>query len=118
MTEIINLSRIQETSDGDLEFEQDLIQMYLEDAAGHIVQIGAHFDAPATTLRNVAHTLKGSSANIGANAMRDAAYAVEKHATGEVPSTPAALTARLEEALRQTREAYHGYLMGLGLTPR
>ncbi len=118
MTEIINLSRIQETSDGDLEFEQDLIQMYLEDAGGHIEQIGMHFDAPPMTLRNVAHTLKGSSANIGATAMREAAYAVEKHATGEVPSTREALIVHLEETLRLTREAYHGYLIGLGLTPR
>lgn len=117
MTQIIDLSRIQETSDGDLEFEQELIQMFLEDAAGHVEQIAKQIATPSTGLRNIAHTLKGSSANIGATAMRDAAYAVEKYAGGEAVSEQTKMVADLEQALGLTKEAYHAYLVGLGLTP-
>jgi HPt (histidine-containing phosphotransfer) domain-containing protein len=117
MTQIIDLSRIQETSDGDLEFEQELIQMYLEDAAGHVEQITKQIAMPSIGLRNIAHTLKGSSANIGATAMRNAALAVEKYAGGEGVSDLSRLVAELEQALVLTKDAYLAYMVGLGLTP-
>ena len=79
MAEIIDISRIQETSDGDIEFEIELIEMYLEDAKDHIGHIGTHIsNNNSSGLKQSAHTLKGSSANIGAVGMQEAASHLER----------------------------------------
>ncbi len=65
----VDLTRIQETSGGDLEFERELIDVFLEDndaRAARLVEVVGRGDLPA--VKREAHTLKGSSANVGASA--------------------------------------------------
>jgi len=111
MSELIDLSRIQETSDGDTEFEIELIEMYLEDAEMHLgtIQKGIE-DADAPSVKRAAHTLKGSSANIGANAIRSTAYVLEQRgAVGDLEGAEADL-AELREVFTGTAGAFREYL--------
>ena len=87
MTAYVNLSRIQETSDGDIEFELELIEMFLDDAKEHVQSIINNIDSKDTeTLKQVAHTLKGASANIGATALLNVAYDIE--IATQIPENP------------------------------
>jgi signal transduction histidine kinase/DNA-binding response OmpR family regulator len=70
--------RLTEIAGGDGVFAQELINLFIEDTAQHIAALGeAIAQADAETVRKVAHTLKGSSSNIGAEPLRCAALAVE-----------------------------------------
>lgn len=104
--EIIDLSRIKETSDGDKTFEKELIEMYLEDAKELIHKIEeAYVQQNFENLRRYAHTLKGSSANIGADAMRQGALNVELSGGGD-----GSVIKDLSQRLEETRKAYMAYL--------
>jgi PAS domain S-box-containing protein len=64
-------------------------------------------DPDPTAMTRCAHTLKGSAGNIGANALQEAAAALERACAGSVP----ALT--IENALAATLEQLEGVLNGL-----
>ena len=115
MSQCIDLQRIQETSDGDVEFEQELIEMYLEDANEHVQAIGQCIsDGDVTQLSRAAHTLKGSSANIGAVKVQEAAYKLETTAhSGDLGAASGILT-EIKEALTETDTAYKDYLSSAG----
>lgn len=110
MTDIVDFSRIQETSDGDMEFEGELIEMYLEDAREHLNNIlGLLGGSDAETLKSASHTLKGSSANIGAVGVQTVAGAIEKAAAdGQV--APASEGEDLKAVLDKTEVVFREYL--------
>jgi len=80
---IIDLTNLRMIADGDEAFMRELIDIYAEDAVEQIkhlrkaVGVG---DAPL--VERYAHSLKGSSANIGAESMREIALAMEQRANG------------------------------------
>ncbi len=66
----LNLTRLRQISDGDAEFEQELLHMYLQGTTEAIATIQtAYQQSDWLTLRQRAHQLKGSSSNIGAEAI-------------------------------------------------
>ena len=78
----IDLARLHEITDGDPEFTHELAATFV--ASGEQVLSEIHhaletLDRPA--LGRAAHKLKGASANIHAEPLRELAYAVETHAT-------------------------------------
>lgn len=110
MADPIDFTRIQETSDGDMEFEAELIEMYLEDAQMHVDNIGAQVSSgDGAQLKTTAHTLKGSSANIGAVGMQEVAAALEK-CTNDDLSGGEDLYARLTSVFADTRKAFEAYV--------
>ncbi|MDJ0838349.1 MAG: Hpt domain-containing protein [Acidobacteriota bacterium] len=111
MSEVVDITRIQETSDGDIEFEIELIEMYLDDARDHIGQIGAHVDnANASGLKQSAHTLKGSSANIGAVGMQKVAFDLERAGAENNMSVAPDHHNRLKEVFEATDVFFRDYL--------
>lgn len=63
----INQAHLEQVSGGDREFEQELLQVFTEDAAEQLHRIHqaiAHQNGEA--LRKISHRLKGASANVGA----------------------------------------------------
>lgn len=114
MTGIIDLARIQETSDGDVEFEQELIEMYLEDALEHCRAIEeSHSGGEAQMIRQAAHTLKGSSANIGASHIMKVAYEIEVAATQGNLDQVKELLPSMNDSLEKTTSAFQAYLDSL-----
>ncbi len=67
----VDLTRIQDTAAGDTEFEKELLTMYTEDTEFRLNELSDRIaSGDATGVRQTAHTIKGSSANVGAGAMR------------------------------------------------
>ena len=111
MADCVNLSRIQETSDGDLEFEQELIEMYLEDAREHLDALGTQIEQGDIELvRRSAHTLKGSSSNIGAIKMQEMALQMEQLVGANTLDDAKAHLSKMDEALQETDAFYKKYL--------
>jgi len=111
MTMLVEFSRIQETSDGDREFEAELIEMYLDDALIHMDRIAKSIEAgDATALRQSAHTLKGSSANIGAVGVQAEAFTLEKAGSAAELTAADRQLARLRSIFADTEKQFRGYL--------
>jgi HPt (histidine-containing phosphotransfer) domain-containing protein len=78
----VDLARIQETSGGDLEFERELADVFLEDndaRALRLAEVLTAGDLPSA--KREAHTLKGSSANVGASTLAAHAMRLEQACT-------------------------------------
>jgi hypothetical protein len=75
----IEWEQLQQFSEGDTEFELELLQMFVEDTQVHLAAIKA---AIATNdfrqVEHKAHQIKGASANVGATTMRLDAEKLEK----------------------------------------
>lgn len=110
MTEgIVDLTRIQETSDGDLEFESELIDMYFQDAEELLTAIReAAAEGDMNALKTAAHTLKGASANIGAVGIQQDSLALETAAAAGEDVNP--LVARLDSRYAATESFLKKYL--------
>ncbi len=64
----INLDQLQQSSGGDPTFERMILEAFLEDTATQLQEIEqALQDQDANQLRYLAHRLKGSSGNVGAD---------------------------------------------------
>ncbi len=114
MSSYVDISRIQETSDGDTDFERELIGMYLEDSAAQAVEIQKLVDqGDYATLKKVAHTLKGASANIGAVGLQQAAFEIEKAAGREASGELSSLKLRLQAIYTDTKAYYEKYMSSL-----
>jgi HPt (histidine-containing phosphotransfer) domain-containing protein len=70
--------RLQELSDGCLDFEHELLTMFLKDSQQHLDQLRqAIAQQNQEQVYHHAHHLKGSSANIGAKRIRAIAHELE-----------------------------------------
>ena len=68
--ETVNLSHIRDTTLGDEEFLTELIDIYLEDAPSQLELLrDAVARADSAAASSVAHRLKGSSSNVGAESL-------------------------------------------------
>jgi len=75
----LDVQRIREAAGDDPEFIQELMDLYLEDAAERIQELRAALRAGAAAeLMRAAHKLKGSSANVGANGVSQCAKTLEE----------------------------------------
>lgn len=78
----IDLDRLNEISDGDLEFQQEILQMFVEDVSQKLVALQQGIEAG--DLENIihqAHAIKGASANLGIESMQEIARELEYQAT-------------------------------------
>jgi HPt (histidine-containing phosphotransfer) domain-containing protein len=104
----LDFEHLQQMSEGCREFEQELLELFLEDSRHHLQvlqQAIAAADQPQ--IYQTAHHLKGSSANVGASRIQAIAAAIEKHyAPAAVPTSlpPVALLSDLEASLDQIQD--------------
>jgi HPt (histidine-containing phosphotransfer) domain-containing protein len=84
--------------------DKDLADTFIADFVDHLPQYlavirAAHAQADAGAVRRGGHTLKGSAANIGANALSAIAMQVEKACeTGNLAAVPALIETLEEQA--------------------
>jgi PAS domain S-box-containing protein len=93
---IVNLDRLQELLGDDIDFQQEVLQTFAEDAP-HILQRieTAASDPPNfTALAQSAHQLKGASATAAIEQMPEVAYQIEQQA---LAGSTEGLTSRIEE---------------------
>ena len=105
------LDELRASVEGDRDFVVELIEAYLADGATHVAAIDAALETDsAEALVRPAHTLKSSSATVGA--MRLAATARELEMTGRSGSLAEAGEAagRVADEWRATSEALRGWI--------
>ncbi|HEY9695193.1 MAG TPA: Hpt domain-containing protein [Oculatellaceae cyanobacterium] len=75
----LDWEHLHEISDGDADFEIELLQMFVEDAQTHIDEVKEAVEQNDwQKLGREAHHLKGASANVGAKPMQLAAEKLEQ----------------------------------------
>ena len=73
----VDLPHLSGFTDGDLELERELAELYLSTADVYLDQLAASLDDPEAW-RKAAHALKGASANLGARIVAERALAAEQ----------------------------------------
>ncbi len=112
------LEELEASVQGDRAFIVDLVETYLADGASHLVEVVAAMTAAdASALVRPAHTLKSSSATVGAE--RVAAMARRLEAAGRSGIIEADLgdeAARLDVAWDETADALRAWIRRGGAT--
>ena len=109
----MDFGRMQETSDGDKDFEYELFTIYLEDCADRLQKVrDAVQDGNADCLHREAHTIKGSSANVGTTRLHELALALESADISDADGATSALISQLDEEFERVKDAIEAYLNG------
>ena len=108
------LTELTETTGGDIGFVRELVETYLAETPAQLEAMTAALEADdADALVRPAHTLKSSSATVGA--MRLSSVARELEMAGRTGALEAAVPGRLEAARAEWRaveEAFAAWLAG------
>ena len=92
-------------SNGDALLER-VLQAYLEDTPGHLRTIKAAIDSGSTVqIRKAAHSLKSSSANVGADALAQRCREMEQLGRNDTTAGAAALLDEMERSFQAVRQA-------------
>ncbi len=92
----VNLARLGDTFGDDPEFLTELYSIYVEDACGRLSTLdSALADNDSEKIESVAHALKGSSGNVGAERMSALAAELERVDTAQDPPQAQDLAAAL-----------------------
>jgi HPt (histidine-containing phosphotransfer) domain-containing protein len=76
----LDLEHLQQMSEGCREFEQELLELFLEDSRHHLQVLQQAIAASnSPQIYQTAHHLKGSGANVGASKVQAIAAMIEKH---------------------------------------
>jgi HPt (histidine-containing phosphotransfer) domain-containing protein len=110
---LFNFEDLLNRTDGDKELACQLMQMYLEQSAQNVTDIeDAIAKKDAKRLQFVAHSLKGSSADLSAESVRSIAYQMERcGASGEL-SQASTILGQLKESLNNTTCLISKHLKG------
>jgi HPt (histidine-containing phosphotransfer) domain-containing protein len=110
MTDTLDLSNLNEAFDGDREGIAELLDESLEFIAGTQTEMRAALaSGDAAAIAKSAHTLKGTSANIGANVVRAISARIESDAKAGELGNLAPMFTELGDALEALREAVSAY---------
>ena len=102
----LNYERLHEIAGGDRAFAHELIHLFVDDAARRITSLAEAIAAADTeTSRKVAHTLKGSCGNIGAEPLRRAAFTVEQQVKAADLTNAVDSLAMIEREFERLRES-------------
>jgi signal transduction histidine kinase/DNA-binding response OmpR family regulator len=101
----VDLARLNELTDGDPEFTQELTATFIASGEQVMAEIQAALEAfDRTALSRAAHKLKGASANIHANRLRDVSFELESRVAQMDQGQVKALLATLQEEFKRAGE--------------
>lgn len=118
MDQVLDMSVVEEllsfSDDGDPELLLDLIQMFLDDGPSKVNAVSEGLAAgDFDKMERAAHSLKGSSGNLGARLLQDTCeqmlYATRHHKLEESRELTAKLSATYAEAEVALRKLYANY---------
>ena len=100
-----------ERVDGDEELMREVLGIYLEDTPNTLEKLKLALDgALSEDAAKAAHTLKGASANIAANRLRDHAYQIELKAKSGDLDGAAAIYSAIEAEFKELEAHLKRYL--------
>ncbi len=98
----LNLERLEELSRGDVEFQQELLQVFMEDALTYLEEVKLALSAgDCVALARRAHQLKGSSATLAIRRMPELAAKLESQAKQNQLVGAVELVTELEQILER-----------------
>jgi CheY-like chemotaxis protein/HPt (histidine-containing phosphotransfer) domain-containing protein len=107
----VDMKRIQELTEGDPEFELDLIQSFLSDIRDRLTELeSALRDKNSEEVKRQTHTIKGSSANAGAIGLQEIARRMELIDAAEVPGMASKLLEDLKSEFLRVDDYLQRYL--------
>ncbi len=78
----VNLRRLKDLTAGDDAFRNEIVGLFLEDTGRHMAGLKrAVVDAKTLEVAEIAHSIKGAAANLGAERLRTLAHGIERKAT-------------------------------------
>ncbi len=109
--EYVDITRIQEISMDDIKFEQELIEEYISSSKRYLDDILKCLNSGDTELlTRSAHSLKGSSANMGAEIVKEISFEIERMAkSGNLNEAPKLLE-KLKKEFQKTEDVFKEYL--------
>lgn len=100
----LDLTEALDRAMGDAPFLEMLLSEYVEKLPGIVDSLTAAFQTrEAVNLRNIAHTLKGMSANLGCTSVFQVAMQLEEVAGKSEWNTCEALLLKLDKAVQKTK---------------
>ncbi len=119
MSAAVDRGRIEAVCGGDEALAVELIGMLVEDAAPIVDDLGACVQAnDAARIYELAHSLKGIAANVGAAELRDAAALLQAETAPDAPPAPAGFAVELAAivtALERVRCTLHSWQTRIAL---
>ncbi|MEL7372447.1 MAG: Hpt domain-containing protein [Myxococcota bacterium] len=107
----IDYERIEDATGGDREFLEELVDIFLTDAAERIIELReALASGEAESFSRTAHKLKGSSANMGAVRLTDIARDMENLGKSASLNGAEELMEPLQQELVRVRETLQNML--------
>ena len=99
---VIDRNRLASISEGEREFEVELLEAYIEDARDCLADINTALAAANwSTIAAVAHQLKGASGNVGAQRLLELCAQLEQEARNHCQNDTVEL---LHQALKEVEE--------------
>jgi len=100
----LNWKHLHQISDGNREFELELLQIFVEDSQTHLEALKrAIANQEVWQAEQAAHHIKGASANVGAKIMQSAAEQLEQQARQNQIQAPEGFLTEIEQSLDQIR---------------
>ena len=107
----VEIAQIQETADGDKDFERELIELFVSDNEERLKALEALVASrDAEAIRREAHTIKGASASAGATGMREIAARLEHVDPRKELAQASRLLEELKAEFEQVRKFFSNYL--------
>ncbi|NER35050.1 MAG: Hpt domain-containing protein [Oscillatoria sp. SIO1A7] len=95
------MKRLDEISDGDREFQEELLNAFIEDVRENIAKMKPALElCDLTVIRDQAHAIKGASGNVGIPSMYATAAQLERLAREQNQNGLDELVAQLETSLK------------------
>ncbi len=111
----IDLEYLSQLSDGDREFEAELLSVYLEDTASHLAALEEAVTAGSVDrIEREAHHIKGASGNVGALGMNILAAELESLGKQKTAAGADRLTLKLRAEFAAVRSFIEAYLAESG----
>ncbi len=107
------IARLREIADGDLTFLKEVFGAYQTDTAKRLVDLrSALATGDAKGMRRTAHTIQGSSLNVGAENLTTYCRQLERIAESGKLDGAAELIARIEQESKRVEAALSGFMQG------
>lgn len=103
-----DLARLHQLSDNNQEFEQELLQLYIDDTQDQLQHLQQAIDKQNLQhIERIAHHIKGASASVGAKQIEQIAEMIEQQAKQQQLETINVLIPRLEHSFSQIQTLLH-----------
>ncbi|MGQ9866203.1 MAG: Hpt domain-containing protein [Pseudanabaenaceae cyanobacterium] len=107
----IDLEYLSQLSDGDCEFEAELLTVYLEDTASHLTALEEAVAAShVERIEREAHHIKGASGNVGALGMHVLAAELESLGKQKIPAGTDRLVLKLRAEFTAVQSFIQAYI--------